>query len=59
MRIREVSIKCVQFNGSSQSKSQGGTEICAVIHTKIIPFSGSLPENQGGLASLILKVDQI
>ena len=53
LRIREVCIKCVQFNGSSQSKNQGGTEICAAIHTKIIHVSGSLPENQGGLASLL------
>ena len=52
LRIREISIKCVQFNGSSQSKNQGGIEICAAIHTKIIQFSGSLPDSQGGLASL-------
>ena len=45
LRIREVSIKCVQFNGSSQSKNQGGIEICAAIHTKIIQFSGSLPDS--------------
>ena len=44
LRIREVSIKCVQFNGSSQSKNQGGIEICAAIHTKIIQLSRSLPE---------------
>ena len=31
-------------------KMQGGIEICAAIHTKIIQFSGSLPENEGGLA---------
>ena len=48
------SIKCVQFNGSSQSKNQGGIEICAAIHTEIIQFSGSIPENQEGLASLLL-----
>ena len=35
-------------------QNQGGIEICAAIHTKIIQFSGSLPENQGGLASLLL-----
>ena len=45
--------QCVQFNGSSQSKNHGGIEICAAIHTKIIKFLGSFPENQGGLASLM------
>ena len=42
LRIREVFIKCVQFNGSSHSKNQGGIEICAAIHTKIIQVSGRL-----------------
>ena len=42
LRIREVSIKCVQFNGSSQSKNQRGIKICAAIHTKVIQFSGRL-----------------
>ena len=41
-----------QMCRSSQSNNQGGIEICAAIHKKIIQFSGSLPENQGGLASL-------
>ena len=56
LRIREVFI---QFNGSSQYKNQGGIEISAAIHTKIIQFSGSLSENQGGLASLLsLRVER-
>ena len=41
LRIREVSIKFVLFNGSSQSKNQGGIEICTAIHTKIIQFQGA------------------
>ena len=43
--------------GVASTKNQGGIEICAAIHTKIIQFSGSLdPENQGGLASLQYSV---